>query len=789
MKKIYLTLLVSAVFLFSCNKEGEFFNDGSDRKTEEAPSTRSTEDASDPFAVDAMQRALDMLAADNPEIASITLRPTHYYVKFNPQDSIQMDRLEELGIELFSHPLDNKTYAEAEPDEVTEDTPLVYEPLYSVVPVDFVFPEGVDYEIIHGSVIQHKDGAAPAGEEQLSPELYSAVLGSSMVLTGNAPVSRAASRGTFEASARVRYVISGEYYSLPADTLPLVGAKVRAYYYSFVRIATTDRNGETGVICTTDTPIHYEILWQDAMWTLYIASKNQVRTTDLGVSEDGIIDAVLQTGTWEGVLAGAHTALYSYFYGNYPLTYGLKKPGKCIKIATMNKYGRSNTVPIRPRREIFYYGKKQKNSTLYYQSEEAMSTMFHELGHISHNRLNDFNYSFVAHSKYGESWATGVEYAYMQSLFPEYEYTYYSGDGDGWMYKHVVQGMLKNGFTMQEIQHGFNAAASSGWDGWHKAMKENVVDKWTDRSEEEKAEMRQIVDVIFNNPVDVTLDIRDIVEASAEKIYIHQPVRFKLNKDASKLRSKSDRLLSIEEWEIVDSDGVEVPHQFMDNSLFVYFTKPGRKTVRMKAKVFQTERTYEKTVYVRSEDIIVPETEPIVGRDIKFVLQPSLVEAQVKTQRWKSGDSKTKLVSFNTQRGTFRFDEKGERTVNVSVYYPELQESVDYAMKTLVRDPESDEIFYILNPPELFDYDTTYRAMYGVVGETITEIERIECDHCHFLFYLYFDDSWSFDKNSGVLSFSIPKHNAYMDYVLTLFYRVDNSDELKKAWLFVSNYR
>lgn len=106
-----------------------------------------------------------------------------------------------------------------------------------------------------------------------------------------------------------------------------------------------------------------------------------------------------------------------------------------------------------------------------------------------------------------------------------------------------------------------------------------------------------------------------------------------------------------------------------------------------------------------------------------------------------------------------------------------------------MRDPESDEIFYILNPPELFAYDTTYRAMYGVVGEKITGIERIECDHCHYLFYLYFDDSWSFDRNSGVLSFSIPKHGTYLDYCLTIFYTVESSDDVREARLFVSNYR
>ena len=145
------------------------------------------------------------------------------------------------------------------------------------------------------------------------------------------------------------------------------------------------------------------------------------------------------------------------------------------------------------------------------------------------------------------------------------------------MYKHVVQGMLKNGFTLQEIQHGFNAAASSGWDGWHKAMKDNVINQWTDRSEEEKAEMREIVDIIFNNPVDVTLDLRDIVEAEYESIGLNQLVRLRLNEDARKLSSKSSNLLSIEGWEIADSDGVSVPHQYTDNSLFVYFTRPGER--------------------------------------------------------------------------------------------------------------------------------------------------------------------------------------------------------------------
>lgn len=90
--------------------------------------TRSVGGGSDPFAIDAMQSALDMLARQNPSIQPVTLRPTDYYVKFNPQDSLQMDALEELDIELFNHPLDNGVYTETEPEDVSEDSPIICEP-------------------------------------------------------------------------------------------------------------------------------------------------------------------------------------------------------------------------------------------------------------------------------------------------------------------------------------------------------------------------------------------------------------------------------------------------------------------------------------------------------------------------------------------------------------------------------------------------------------------------------------------------------------------------------------
>ena len=117
MKRHIGLLLLAALSVVSCNKEGEIFYREGEQKTEEATVTRALQNASDPFAIDAMQQALDLVAADDPSVPRITLQPTGYYVKFNPQDSVQMATLDGLGIELFSHPLDNGIYPETEPEE------------------------------------------------------------------------------------------------------------------------------------------------------------------------------------------------------------------------------------------------------------------------------------------------------------------------------------------------------------------------------------------------------------------------------------------------------------------------------------------------------------------------------------------------------------------------------------------------------------------------------------------------------------------------------------------------
>lgn len=479
MKRHIGLLLLAALSVVSCNKEGEIFYREGEQKTEEATVTRALQNASDPFAIDAMQQALDLVAADDPSVPRITLQPTGYYVKFNPQDSVQMATLDGLGIELFSHPLDNGIYPETEPEEVTEDTPIVYEPLYAVVPAGFVFPEEVDYELIHGVFIQNKRGPA-SDEGQLPAGVYASVLDASLRLTGNVSSARSTVQ-PFQPSARLRFEITDKSgYGINNDTLPLVGAKVLAFYYTDVSWGVTDDNGETGPICTTNTPVRYEVHWGDDRWNVYIANKNKKRISILDGTHTGPVDVVFADGTWEGVMSGMHTALYSYFYRDYPLTRYLIKGDYTLDIATMTKGGRSSAAPVRPLREIYFYG-KYKGASRYHTPEKAMNTMFHELGHISHHKLEPLKFIVRALRKDGESWATGVEYAYMKSFFPEY--TDPNNRGEKNKYTRVVECLLKNGFSMGDIQHGFHE--SGGWDSWQVEMRRIVTGR-TDMTDDEK---------------------------------------------------------------------------------------------------------------------------------------------------------------------------------------------------------------------------------------------------------------------------------------------------------------
>lgn len=98
----------------------------------------------DPYSLQNMQSVYDKYSLDNPVI----LQPTDFYVRFLPQTKEDLDLLESIeDLDLSPIPLD----AEIEDENAYLDSlggEDKFHWLYTTVPVDFIFPTGVQYEVI-----------------------------------------------------------------------------------------------------------------------------------------------------------------------------------------------------------------------------------------------------------------------------------------------------------------------------------------------------------------------------------------------------------------------------------------------------------------------------------------------------------------------------------------------------------------------------------------------------------------------------------------------------------------
>lgn len=163
MKKIYSVILLLAVMLSSCTKDETDIMTDDNSNAPALAKTRS--DGSDmveyellpnPYTVDVIQGVYDSYNV------SKTIEPTDLYVRFLPQDSLQLIALKnDYDLELFDYPLN----IELPEDAVYQDTTIPegsFTWLYTTVKPDFAFPKEIPYEVIEECYI-------PAEDETISP--------------------------------------------------------------------------------------------------------------------------------------------------------------------------------------------------------------------------------------------------------------------------------------------------------------------------------------------------------------------------------------------------------------------------------------------------------------------------------------------------------------------------------------------------------------------------------------------------------------------------------------------
>ena len=131
-----------------------------------------------PYKTVNVERALRSLYPTKAE--GVKVETNRLYVRFLPKNDRECSLLEICGVELIDHPLDYEIKVEGDyyHDPAIEEGEITWQ--YAVVPSDFVFPNGVEYEIIDECFIADSNA-----ETRASGIDWDAVEREAFVLTGN----------------------------------------------------------------------------------------------------------------------------------------------------------------------------------------------------------------------------------------------------------------------------------------------------------------------------------------------------------------------------------------------------------------------------------------------------------------------------------------------------------------------------------------------------------------------------------------------------------------------------
>ena len=765
MRNFYL-LLLSGLLLASCVKE-ELPQPSEGAEPLTAAVTRSIGEK-DPYKLSLVQEVLDAKLAQMGQ-PKIVLEPTHQYVCFSPADSAQVARLEALDLITSYNPVGEEGRPIPEPDEDSQGEIL---PLYSVVPIGFQFPEDIPYTKIYDVYIQSLGGAGSASgsEEQLSTDLFKDVLTQTLAATGHTSVATRAgeSQQEWNPSARFRFHVDVGDNSdtiLPLKQLNVVvvqGSNQKRYY--------TDADGRITVTDKFIGPVDYQVVW-DSHHFVIRQGNTWTRRGSWCKGHTEPLDTVLtsQCGL-DYFLAGSHRALTAY-YTEPNLVPGLAREQKLLNIGIVDKETpfkwEGRYVPILTavigEHALTMYAKSRVGG--YHSSKSAMQTTFHELGHASHYYKDAGSYSAMylfGRRKDMESWANGVSYAYTRALLgEEYEWSGTTNEE----YTRLIECLLLNGFTMEQIQYDFYG--SDDWGHWQSRIRARSDKQISDR----------LVNLIFDNPNDYHFDMRDMTEVSDTRIRLYQPVRLSI-KDIDKYLPAT--------WEITEGTGATILNNNTSKFL-VCFTEPGEKTLRATVELAPgIEETFDKTVTVSNTSIVSVPGTATEGYPVTVSVMDLEICPDAKVTEWSVVQGDATITPKTDRSAQYTFRQPGNMTVKLKIQFQPNGPEVEYTAPIRVQPLDVYSVFGVINAPETYAYNTTYQAKY-MGTETDVEIVDVEADHrTHYPYYPF--DTWSYNKSTRTLSFLIPDHPLVFDYKLIIHYKVNGVEVEEPAILIVSNF-
>lgn len=759
MKKLYLFILTGLIFTACVNIEEP-------QATDDAPQKIMTRSAveKDPYKLSLIQEVLDRHLATT-RAARIVLEPTHLYVRFLPQDSLQVAAIYALGLDTFYRPIGEEDVEINEP-EVDDDDEQTFCPIHAVVPANFVFPQGITHEIIYESFIQSMDGQTAASGEQLPTDLYRSILNETLAMAGSGAAARAGTSQEWKPSARFRLEVEiNATNSKLVDTISLPKLNVVVFQGSRREVLRTNSNGETGEYGKFVGSVGFQLNWDDDNFIIWENNNDKRRQSYIN-DNTAPLDFVFTGRSLDVVCAALYRAMHAYCYENYNSLNGLIRERRFFDVGLKHKEagswsGRYIWGLRRPMALYAISGGRYKTS------REIMATAFHELGHASQNYKNnaDYVWAFTWNRKKMESWAEGISYAFMTALFLRYE----ASLGAGWASTSLMECLLKNGLTLEQIQYDF--FSTQKWEQWRDRIKERT----------DKPISSDLVHEIFAFPNMYRFDTRDMLESNVaeDKLYINQPVMLTLKPGCDS---------SVEKWEVASGSGVKV----LKNSNIEYcilFRNPGNKLIRATIVLPSGIRvTQEKNIQVVNENMLKLSPVIAVGQELTVSLRSFSSYPISKVNRWwadVTGMDNVEIRRIGPKSATYNFKKlAATRKVIAEVEYSDKiftfkdTCSVDVKLGTeMIANP-----FKIIRPVGGFLYGEEYAAVYIGNGR-LMDSNKVNASIKH---YYNLIDIWDFASYCRIadntLYFRIPPQNMTMDFILKF-------NNVSANFLYISNYR
>ena len=160
MKLKWKTIIIPLALLLSCDRNDALPEENLAGEEVFHGMIELGEKLNDPYTVENIRAALanvDPTKSDRVEITA-----TDLYVRFLPKSEEEFERVKATGAYLLDHPVDYRIVREGDyyHDPSLSDDKITWQ--YAVVPKDFVFPEGVRYELLDECYLSENDAVTRA---------------------------------------------------------------------------------------------------------------------------------------------------------------------------------------------------------------------------------------------------------------------------------------------------------------------------------------------------------------------------------------------------------------------------------------------------------------------------------------------------------------------------------------------------------------------------------------------------------------------------------------------------